>query len=66
MNSKDQVIKALKIDFHWQVGFCNGADARPEKMVEAKVPGAVQLDWARAQGWGDYFYADNWKDNFCM
>jgi hypothetical protein len=29
--------------------------------VPATVPGAVQLDWARAEGWGDPHYGENWR-----
>jgi beta-mannosidase len=25
------------------------------------VPGAVQLDWARAEGWGDPHFGENWR-----
>jgi len=47
------------ISLQWQVGWsCSGA-AAPERFVPAQVPGAVQLDWARAEGWGPHYYADN-------
>jgi len=50
-----------KITLDWSVGFCAGIEDVPEKRVPATVPGAVQLDWARAEGWEDYTYADNYK-----
>lgn len=46
---------------NWTVGYSNNPDASPAKRVPAQVPGAVQLDWARAEGWPDYTYADNFK-----
>jgi len=48
-----------RIALDWQVGFSNGVDIAPERLVPAKVPGAVQLDWARATGLPDHNYADN-------
>ena len=54
----------IKLD--WNVGFSKSIDIVPEKRIPAVVPGAVQLDWARAHGWGEYFYADNWKDYLWM
>jgi beta-mannosidase len=34
----------------WEVGPAAEAGAAPERFVPAQVPGAVQLDWARANG----------------
>lgn len=50
----------------WSVGFSPNAAHAPALRVPATVPGAVQLDWARAQGWGPYTYADNWQDYLWM
>lgn len=49
-------------DLNWTVGWSDDIDAQPAEMVAAVVPGAVQLDWARAHGWPDYTYADNWRE----
>jgi len=35
----------------WRVGHTSNPDIAPEEFVPATVPGAVQLDWARAHGW---------------
>ncbi len=35
----------------WSVGFSADPAKQPDKTVPAVVPGAVQLDWARAEGW---------------
>src|SRR5262245_804602 len=45
----------------WTVGFSKEPGAKPDKLVPAKVPGAVQLDWGRAENWPDHTIADNWK-----
>ena len=50
-----------KIMLEWTVGCCHGMDGTPEKFVGASVPGAVQLDWAKAHDWPEYTYGDNWK-----
>ena len=48
-------------ELSWTVGYAEVLDMAPDKRVPAKVPGAVQLDWARSEGWPDCKYADNFK-----
>ena len=55
-----------RYELQWSVGHSPSAEAAPVERVPAVVPGAVQLDWARAQGWGAYEYADNWRDYLWM
>lgn len=43
----------------WRVGWTDAADVNPTTFVPAKVPGAVQLDWANAQGWPPYWQGQN-------
>lgn len=45
----------------WTLGHTPTLDAVPERFVPAQVPGAVQLDWARAEGWPPHWKADNFK-----
>ncbi|WP_194541212.1 glycoside hydrolase family 2 protein [Paenibacillus sp. JZ16] len=45
----------------WEVGWSDHAGQAPDRWVPATVPGAVQLDWARAEGWGDHTYGENWR-----
>jgi beta-mannosidase len=45
----------------WTVGHTTSPDAEPDRFVPATVPGAVQLDWARAEGWGDPHFGENWR-----
>ncbi|MCG9895039.1 MAG: hypothetical protein MH204_06155, partial [Fimbriimonadaceae bacterium] len=39
----------------WQVG----RGESPDEWHPAEVPGAVQLDWARAQGWPEWWKGQN-------
>lgn len=43
----------------WQVGFTADPSRSPQRFIPANVPGAVQLDWAAAEGWPPHWYADN-------
>src|SRR5262245_37225416 len=45
----------------WEVGHTSELGVPPETFVAAQVPGAVQLDWARAAGYPNYTYGDNFK-----
>ena len=50
-----------RIDLSWSVGPVDRVDAKVEKRVPATVPGAVQLDWARAQGWPAHFIGNEFR-----
>lgn len=39
---------------NWEVGPSDDSPSSPDEWVSASVPGAVQLDWARAHDWPDY------------
>lgn len=54
------MVKKYAMD--WQVGWSEAAEEPPERMVLAAVPGAVQLDWAKAEVWGDPYYGENWRE----
>jgi beta-mannosidase len=41
----------MKTHLNWRVGHSSSAHHTPTTFVPATVPGAVQLDWARAHGW---------------
>jgi beta-mannosidase len=43
----------------WQLGFSKEQHAAPERWIPAQVPGAVQLDWARAEAWPPYWLGEN-------
>ncbi|MBQ1264402.1 MAG: hypothetical protein IIY04_03190 [Oscillospiraceae bacterium] len=46
----------------WQVGFTNTADVQPQEWYEAKVPGSVQQDYARAKNWPPFYEGVNFKE----
>ncbi len=50
-----------KILLDWLVGCSKNLDLDPLEWIEASVPGAVQLDWARVKGWPDYWKGDNFR-----
>lgn len=52
----------MRTALEWNVGWSANADTPPEERVDAVVPGAVQLDWARAHDWPPYWKADHWQD----
>ena len=49
------------IPMGWTVGWSDGMDKAPDSFVEAVVPGAAQLDVARALNYPDYTVSDNYK-----
>lgn len=55
-----------RLEFEWQLGWSNKKNTRIEKWIPAKVPGAVQLDVATAEHYGEYYYDQNWKDYLWM
>ncbi len=46
----------------WQVGFSQHPDAAPETMMPARVPGAVQADYARYHHWPHFAHGLNYRD----
>ena len=50
----------------WELGYSKTADEIPSKWIPATVPGAVQLDIAKAEKYAPYYYAENWKDYLWM
>ena len=51
-----------RYEITWQVGYQSAPDGRPQEMMPASVPGAVQLDYARAKGWPPFWKGVNFKD----
>jgi beta-mannosidase len=50
-----------QLSLQWEVGHCDAVAAQPANWVRAQVPGAVQLDWARAHDWPPHWQADNYR-----
>ena len=49
----------VRLPVEWTVGSTPDPTQPPTRCVAAAVPGAVQLDWARAEGWPAYWQAEN-------
>lgn len=50
----------------WWVEYRKPDEPGNKQKSAATVPGAVQLDVALAEGYGPYYYAENWKDYLWM
>jgi beta-mannosidase len=50
----------------WQLGYNSGPEKGSMKWIPATVPGAVQTDIAKADNYGLWFYAENWKNYLWM
>jgi len=48
-----------RVAAHWELARLDGRAAAPAGWMPAGVPGAVQLDWARAHGLPDPFFGQN-------
>jgi beta-mannosidase len=51
----------MQQELSWEVGWARQSDLQPAEFVPAVVPGAVQLDWAHAQGWPEFWRGENFK-----
>jgi beta-mannosidase len=58
-SAENQSSKTL---LNWELGYSKTADGIPTKWIPSVVPGAVQLDIAKAEKYEPYFYAEHWKD----
>ena len=61
-NAVEAVKNGDLLVLNWEIGFHKAEQQIPDTWMPATVPGAVQIDYARAHQWGPYWYADNWKD----
>jgi hypothetical protein len=52
-------LKSQILEMKWEVGFHQEKNDSPKEWYESTVPGAVQLDYAKAKQWADYTYDDN-------
>ena len=50
-----------KIELNWTLTHTTSLDEAPRDPVPATVPGAVQLDYAKAHGYKDYWFGLNYK-----
>jgi len=59
---KNSILPSFAITpLEWKVGYSACKSEAPSTFVPAQVPGAVQLDIARAEKYPPYEYADNYK-----
>lgn len=61
LDSTASTAASKRITQTWELGHAPAAMAEPARWVPATVPGAVQLDWARAEDWPPYWQSDNCK-----
>ncbi len=54
----------LKLE--WSVEYTKDDNSGELLKAAATVPGAVQLDIAKAEGYAPYYYAENWRDYLWM
>ncbi|MBQ9692824.1 MAG: hypothetical protein IJV70_06670 [Clostridia bacterium] len=50
-----------KISLNWTLSHTKNLSEKPLDEITAKVPGAVQLDYAEAKGYAPYYYGENFK-----
>ncbi|HJZ39483.1 MAG TPA: glycoside hydrolase family 2 TIM barrel-domain containing protein [Bacteroidales bacterium] len=50
----------------WELGYATGQSSQTMKWIPATVPGAVQLDVAKAENYNTWYYGENWKDYLWM
>jgi beta-mannosidase len=50
----------------WELGYSTNPDGPISKWIPSTVPGAVQLDIARAEKYQPYGFAEHWKDYLWM
>lgn len=54
------------VSLDWELGYSKDSKTMPSKWIPAVVPGAVQLDIARAEKYQPFYYAEHWKDYLWM
>lgn len=55
-----------QINLDWTLGYSDNLGTPPAEFIQASVPGAVQLDFAKALKYDIFYYAENWKDYLWM
>ena len=54
------------LELKWSVEYRADGDPDKPRLAEASVPGAVQLDIAKAEGYAPYYFGENWRDYLWM
>jgi len=61
-----QVDKDLALPVNWELGYNSDPKTESLNWIPAIVPGAIQLDIAKAEHYGLWYYAENWKNYLWM
>lgn len=56
------ITQSNQSNFNWEVSYTDKLSDTPQKWIPATVPGAVQLDIAKAEKYEPLYYAEHWKD----
>ena len=65
-NTYAQTINNPKQALQWELGYKSQSGKGTMVWVPSTVPGAVQLDIGKAEKYGLWYYAENWKDYLWM
>jgi len=57
---------AGQMELDWELGYRANQGSGELNWTVSGVPGAIQLDIAKAEGYDPYFYAENWRDYLWM
>ena len=68
--SSPRVVGPDLVPLSWELGWTPRREERPARFVPARVPGAVQLDWAAAERLPPYWQGENaraygWMEDVC-
>jgi beta-mannosidase len=66
VNASAQFDNSAKQQLHWELGYKSQSGKGSLVWVSSTVPGAVQLDIGKAEKYGLWYYAENWKDYLWM
>jgi beta-mannosidase len=58
----DQQRDSNKVMLDWELGHSESIEDKPSEWIPACVPGAIQLDYAKALGYEEYFKGDHYRD----
>jgi beta-mannosidase len=58
----DQQGDSNKVMLDWELGHSEFIEDKPSEWIPACVPGAIQLDYAKALGYEEYFKGDHYRD----
>jgi beta-mannosidase len=64
--SAGQIRELRLVPLNWELGYFNNGADKTMKWIAASVPGAVQVDVARAEHYAMWYFAENWKNFIWM